>query len=119
MYFFPQKNDIDDEQPTHEPEQGNSDEKLFRETCDSKFQCLLCFLKVGNVGNIIKHIRSHIHCDKCGHGFAGYRATFSLDRHMNTCKGPQKKDFKCPLCPNKYKFKSAMIRHQRACKGGP
>ena len=99
------------------------------------FQCSTCGMAFAEAFNLRKHIdgvhlymRSHV-CDKCGQGF--YKQSALSNHQSNQCQRPKKgqqqktaekspkkqkheptaAEYKCPNCPNVYKYRKGLNRH--------
>jgi uncharacterized Zn-finger protein len=89
-------------------------EKTFREIEENKYECLRCLKIIGKKSNILKHIKSHNHCSKCGKEFSGRHASGNLKQHENICAGPKKLHF-CQFCSKQFKLNWLVVRHEKRC----
>ena len=76
-----------------------------------------CNFEATTAAGLLKHLKSHVECDKCGKMFSGSDAKKSLKRHLKshekvTVTGP----FKCDTCDETYPCKSYLERHVTNCQ---
>jgi hypothetical protein len=95
------------------------DNKPFRHLSENSYQCLLCYKNVVRFSALLKHLRSHKQCSKCGKCFAGRFGAKSCKRHEQKCKGLKRDDLKCDFCLKKVRFKSKLKDHKKTCLKRP